>query len=221
MASQRASGGQRRSAGFSAVCAVTIVLAALGVLGSLWELGGIVFQARLSSAFMPRMSAPGFIKMQRDLQRAMLEASLPMARGVVAAIRLMVEGVLVFAAVRTLQLRASARRLLLAVLTAAAGVELAALAVTLLVQIRMYSALQDFLEHWMPATAVAVPAKFRSMFRIAMSAGAVLGLAWAIVWGTVKIGFYVFARIYLRRPAAAALFEAPAATSDSPLATQD
>jgi hypothetical protein len=209
-----------RSAAFSAVCAVAIVVGSLGLLGSLWELAGIIFQNRLSSAFMPHMAAPGFVKMQHDLQKAILDASLPVARGAFNVARLVVEALVVFGAVRTLQLHAAARRMFLVVLVVAACTEFAGMALALLVQIRAYSAFQPILDRWMDVAAGGAPAKVRSVFQTAMSASVVVGIAWAIAWGLIKIVFFVFARVYLARPGAAALFEAPAPTTDSALPNQ-
>lgn len=202
---------RQRPSGFSAVCAVVIVVAGLGVLGALWELAGLIFSARLSTLFIPPTSTAGptFVAIQHQIQKALTAASLPDVRAAACAVKLVVDGLLIYGAVRTLQLRASTRAWFLRLLVVAACMELLAMGLAVLVQVRTYAALRPLLDRWMATAVSGAPAEAKTAFSVIMSASILLGLGWTIVWSSAKIGAYLFSRHYLQKPASASLFERP------------
>jgi len=213
--------GGDRPGGLSAICVMTIVLAALGLLGGCIGLASQVSQARVKEA-VAAMHAAGnrpVDKVQQEFNDRIFAitdrykwATLPLMIAKIA-----VEIGLLAGAIGSLRLDRRGRAWLQYALVAAIVVESLHAVPVMLIQSETRTATTEMMGKMM-ATGGGGNAPPAGLQDVAATFGSIVGIlsiAYAVGWLLAKIIFYVIAIRYLRKPAIVRLF---AATPDNPSA---
>ncbi len=210
---------RRRPTGLTVICVLALVLGCMGLLATLVagvQLGvqlavGAQFQQSLPSPEAPNAD---FEQIQREMQTKIQAVTrrfiAPQVVLLVAKFALC--AALIYAAVRTLNLRASARRQLAWIFAFLIAFEIIQLSVFVAMQLQIQPIMMEYLSKMMrPADGgTGPPAEAGQLFA---SVAIIAGLVFAAVWAFAKILFCVMARRYLGKPEIRSLFESPAGSA--------
>jgi hypothetical protein len=213
----RTAGGGARPGGLVAICMVTILLAALGLLTGCAGLASHASQARLRQAIAKIDAGKGDErkdKVQQEFNDRIFAitdryrwATLPLLIAKTA-----VEIGLLAGAILSLQLKRSGRSWLLGALIAAIVVESLYAVPVMLIQNETRKATTEMMGNMMAAGpgGKAPPPGVQDFAETFGSIVGIFAIAYAVGWLLAKIVFYMIAIRYLRKLAIVSLFEAPA-----------
>lgn len=197
----------KRSGWLVTVCVISIVLGAFGALNGLTGLGGVIFQKQLQSAF-PQGPQPGVPAELQDAQKELndqvqqLQGEFALLLGSAAVVRIGIGLALAIGGIGCLRRNGSGYSLLQRSLAAATAFEVASGVLQSAMMMRMVGLLNAFFEKMvesMPDQNGAPPDFMLAIVRGFMWFGFALGMIWLLV----KVGFYLSAYFYLRRPGVA------------------
>jgi hypothetical protein len=209
-APQVAATGGALPPGLKAICIIAIILGGLGMLISCGGVASMAIGPALQAAF-PMSAQPGMdpdlVRAQEEMQEQMAAIGreyLPFTIGtlvvhLLAALALLVGGIL------TLKVSATGRSILLTGCALAVLYELVNGVLNVVMQMRMGPPVQRFMEQ---ALQRGGQAQMPSGFGQFMLAIMFVTLGISLVAMLVKIGFYVFSVIYLKKAHIAARFAA-------------
>ncbi|MCL6501873.1 MAG: hypothetical protein K6T86_04255 [Pirellulales bacterium] len=215
-ASPLASGGPSWSAsspprrgGVTAVCVLLILLGAMGVLGSLLQVGSMLIAERMQS-FAAGVQGPGLSPEAQEIQQRMNERMMDLLRGwrpvflPLYGVNLVVSGVLVAGAIGVLQRFARGKVLLIVGLWGALGYLLLHTPANLIYAAKSMGIVQEFTPELMRATGPqgdAPPAGAEEVMQTTMMVTRFLAFGWILIWSLGQAAFYLFSIFYLRKRA--------------------
>jgi hypothetical protein len=196
--------------GLKAVCIIAIILGVGGLFASCLAAVNLAVGPSLQSAFQvpgAENDEQGIVRAQQDMQRQILAASQPFRPGLIVSVLLHVAAALalLFGGILTLKVSATGRLTLLSGCLVAIGYEVLQAVLNVLIQFRTIPLVQDFMERAMPPGG---PTNLPPAIGKAMVVGMFVGLAFALALTLVKIAFYVFSIVYLKKSPIAARFGA-------------
>ncbi|MBM4088082.1 MAG: hypothetical protein FJ276_01440 [Planctomycetes bacterium] len=205
-------GGERPSAatptGLKAICILAIVLGGLGAFGAAMGGVGLAVGQSLQGLFSPP-AQPGMdsrmVELQRTMQREMQEVTdryLPFS--IVEIVTHMITALMLLAGgAMTLNKSAAGRLILIWGCTLAIFYVLGQTVLNTVIQLRMLPIVQSFTDGMVEGAGGDAPP---DIFPAIMAAAIWAGVAFGGVLAVVKLFFYAFAIVYLRKPHIAARF---------------
>jgi hypothetical protein len=199
----------------TALCVLCIVIGVLGLMNGLLGLAGTLFGEQLQTMFSPRGATgmpPEMQKVQDDFQAETLAVQAKFYVGLLIAciLRIAVATALLVGGVQSLALKPAGRQVLLLACGAAILFEIGHAVLQSLVNMEMMTAVNGFMENFlqtMPQKNGPPPEMFLAIMKGSLIAGFVV----QYFIGLLKIAFYVWGLLFLRRHAIKALFGQPAA----------
>jgi hypothetical protein len=128
------------------------------------------------------------------------EATIPWLAAPLAGIHLAVSVWALVASVRLLQRRRSSAAGFARAMLALGITEIAMLAFALVVQVRTQSIMAELFDRMRIGSAPGAPPEMEHFFQNAMQISVLMGIAFTIAWGVLKIVFAFFASHYAGRP---------------------
>lgn len=206
-----------------AVCIVSIVLGALGLLMAMTGIAGQLFteEAQKSTLRMiEAMQVGGLPPQMRELQQEMMDQSAVVQRRwmpinlAICIVHLFVATALLAGGIQALRMKASGRKLLLMALWSAILFELGRLPPAGIMQWEMSKIMGPFAQRMMDAAAPpgkAMPPgqkkTIQMIMRSSMVAGVLIGVLTAVGMAIVKLSFYGASVWLLTRPHFRAMYE--------------
>jgi hypothetical protein len=207
---QVAAAGGALPPGLKAICIIAIILGVLGILISCGGVASMAIGPALQAAFgMPAQAGmdPELVRAQEDLQGQMAAIGkeyLPFTIGTVV-VHLLAGFALLLGGILTLKISATGRSILLTGCVLAVLYELVNGVLNVVMQMRMAPIVERFMEQALQRGGQAqMPSAFGQFMLVIMFV--TLGIS--LVSMLVKIGFYIFSVIYLKKPHVAARFAA-------------
>jgi len=196
--------------GLKAVCIIAIVLGALGTLISCGGAASLAIGPALQSAFnMPAQQGmnPEMVRAQEELQTQMTAIGNEFMPFTIATVvvHLLSGLALLLGGIFTLKLSTTGRAILLTGCVLAILYELINGVLSVVVQLRMMPAVQKFMDQ---ALQRGGQAEMGSAFGRFMLAGMLVTLGISLVAMLVKLAFYVFSVVYLKKSHITAYFAA-------------
>ena len=201
-----------------AICIIAIVL---GALGSFSVLGGVVgpfvneaIQKMVAANMRPGSpQAKQQAQQQREIQ-AVADKWAPVNYALLAVL-VVVVGCLIVGGVKAFRLQPSGHRLLLMAFLIAIAFELMRLFPTINILIDTFDVMEQSMADSMKANSGGrpIPPAAARMSKTIMKGSIYLGIAFAVGWVLLKVGFYGFGAYYMRKPHIRGLYE-PAAEID-------
>jgi hypothetical protein len=183
---------------FGAIVITAIVVAVLVLLESLAALlGALLTMVGVENLlWSPAGSvSPGMPAPVNDAMEAMREVSMPYASAAVAVLGVAASVWALAAAIRLYQKKQGSPRAFGHAWLALVLAELAGVAFGLAVQVRSQEALHAMFDGMLPAGAGAPP-RFEEVMDTVMIVSTAIGVAFALGWGALKVGFALYARHY-------------------------
>ena len=219
----------RRSGALVALCILAILLGVLATISAVIK-GGTAIAMPLLQQTIAAAPPPG-AGPQQDMQRVVNEmqrrqfqvaAKYSLPNSVSAGVQL-VEGVLLIVG-GALTLRGSdrGRRLFLVACIVAILYELFSSGVMLVQQMEQRAILENFQQQFAESLADQMPSdpnaqRVAEMILRVQSVSIIAGFVWLGVWTLMKIGYFVWAFVYLRRWRSEKVFEAQAVAKAAPV----
>lgn len=212
-----ADGRPVRSGWLVTICVIATVLGALGAMNGVTGMVALAYQKQLQGAFTPPAQPgmpPEVQQAQQEFQKQVQELQGNYAVLLVAAAvgRVAVGLALAVGGIWCLQQKLSGRSFLIGALAAVLCFEVASGILQGAMTLQTMELMGEFMKKMvdaMPNRNGPPPDFIMAMMRGALWAGFALGL----LWQAVKIGFYVGAFLYLRRPTVANQFQPAAAAT--------
>lgn len=203
---------KKASGGLTAICIIAILLGALGILGAAGGLLGAVLGEQLQEAFTPPATANTPMAKQQEQMQQEMEAVADKWAPVnysLFAVLIVVAGCLIFGGVQAMRLQPNGRQFLMVAFLMAIVFELVRLIPTVSIQLATMDIMEGYMADMLkgaPGSPPPPPAAQR-MVGMSMKVGMFIGFAFTGIWLLLKLGFYGFGTMYLRRPQTLALFE--------------
>jgi hypothetical protein len=201
-----------------AICIIAIVL---GALGSFSVLGGVVgpfvneaIQKMVAANMRPGSpQAKQQAQQQREIQ-AVADKWAPVNYALLAVL-VVVVGCLIVGGVKAFRLQPSGHRLLLMAFLITIAFELMRLVPTISILVDTFDVMEQSMADSMKANSGGrpIPPAAARMSKTIMKGSIYLGIAFAVGWVLLKVGFYGFGAYYMRKPHIRGLYE-PAAEID-------
>lgn len=213
----------QRPGQLTAIAILAIVLGILGSCGGLWGIGGALLQGSLQQAQEGWMESSGMPAEQLEAQRAMQERIEEIQRKWLPftvthqSLNLLASALLLAAGVMLLRTNARAPGVFLGAVGANVFVDLAGGILGVVVQQDTQEVMQQMMAD-IAAGSPEAPGADR-MFEGVMQASAWLGVCMAGGWLLLKVAYYVWGVVYLRKPEVKRLFageEQPAQWREAP-----
>jgi hypothetical protein len=184
------------------LCVVGTIV--LGGLGALSGLGGVVGLAMGDpSAWMPSSAPPGghgaeITRIQREMAQEIRAASMPWLAGLLAVLNIATSGYAVWSGAGVQQDRAGMLAHLRRSLVVLLGYELVAFLFAIVVQSRTLGVVRRYMNKLMTVSGGggAGAQDVQRTVNAIMDAGIYIGIAVAVAWGALKLGFCLWARLY-------------------------
>jgi hypothetical protein len=205
----------RRSGGLTAICIIVVVLGVLGIFSGVVKGVNVLFGAQMQQVFGSMGAVTGDqAKVQAEMQAAIAAEMkrFAIANGILCVAQLAVCGALVYSGLKTLGLKATGRRLLIAVCLCMLVYEFGQLVTAVLQQLSMSPIMELYMPRIMkdPSGNNAGAEKFG---QVIARMSIIVGVVFQCVWTLIKFVVYTIAIWYLRKPQVIALFE-PIAKSE-------
>jgi hypothetical protein len=207
---------RKRPGLLTAVCIISIVLAAMGImisLSSAVSMGiGVERIQRWTQSFTPPNPNPRMQELQDQMQQEIMAAtqSWQVFNWIMLAGLLLLAVSLLIGAIQTLGLKALGRRLLMGVFVALVVLDVLRAIAAMSIQLKTQRAMRTYMPQLMESAAPPgqpIPPQLGRMMSAMTGAAVVFGIVIAVFWVALKIAFYLFGLLYLRRPAIRSLFE--------------
>lgn len=177
-----------------------MVLGGLGVMAGLWAPVNLLMADQMQQLFTVPGAGGGMPEMQQ-FQRDLHAASMPGVMAGVGLLNLVSGAWALWAAIKLVKLSPGARRPFRNALAALIGYEIVAVAITGIVQVRVWSLMQGFTDKMMrSASGGAAAPDIERMMQAVMGTAMVAGAVFAVLWAGCKIAFVLWARSYLAKP---------------------
>jgi len=197
----------RRPGVLTAVCVIAILVGLLGVLSGISKLFNALFGARMQQMFAGFGAVNAEMREAQERMYATLTAAMEpflIPNLILAVAQLLLCGVLVYGAAKTLKLQEQGRRILATTAALLLLFEVGQGVVQGLMQMRMMPVMERHMSDVMQATPGAAPGAGKlgqALGRVSIVAGLVFQIAWMLI----KLGYYGFTVRYLRRDRVRAL----------------
>ena len=211
-------GPRRRPSGLTAVCVISIIVGALGVLGALQTLGAAAFQGAMQKSFsMP--SQPGMSKdfakvqkaqeeMQREIQ-AVSHKYLPFTC-TAAVVNMAISVCLLVGGIMLMKMNPKVRTFMIAVFAVGIVYVMINSVIVVFVQLDMGAVMARVMPQMMVAAGPkGEPGAEQGAAFMATAAkiGIYIGIAITLAWALFNLIFYAVGARYLSRPNIRRLFE--------------
>ena len=204
----------QRPGQLTAIAIVGIVLGILGTCGGLWGVAGALLQGPMQEAMREQQekmfAGSGIPAEQLESQRGFqqqieeLNAKWVPFTATHQTLNLIASAILLAAAIMLLRTSARAPTVFVIAVAANVFVDLVGTILGIIVQQDMQEAMQGMMAD-MAAQQPGAPGADR-MFEGIMQASSWLGICFGGAWLLVKIGYYVWGLVYLRKPEVKQLF---------------
>ncbi len=205
-----------RPGNLTCICVLAIVLGVGGLFTGFSGLMAQVFAPEIQRVFagMPGGANQPAADMQKELN-AKLSAIGDRYKWVIIpliGVKIIVESVLLAAAIMSLKLMPRGRSWLLGALVAAIVFEFIYVVPTILINRETQAVMSEMTPRMLGAQqgANGLPPGAKAIFSIVLSVITTATIVFAVVWLTTKVVFFVFGIRYLRKPEVVALFAPPA-----------
>jgi hypothetical protein len=197
----------QRTGALTAIAVIAIVLGLLGACGGVMGIGGLLVQGTLGDTQRRMLEASGAPPEHVEAQLAMQDQVNEIQQewmpftGTHQALNLIASSLLLAAGILLLRTSRTAPPLFVAAVAANVFVDIGGAVIGVLVQMDMQSVMQNMFS----GAAMGDPQMDR-MFDGIMKASGWTGVCFAAVWVALKLGYYLWGVIYLRKPEVRALF---------------
>ena len=196
-----------RPGALTAIAVIAIVLGLLGACGGVMGVGGLLVQGALGDTQRRMLEQSGAPTEHIEAQLAMQDQVNAIQRkwmpftGTHQALNLIASSLLLAAGILLLRTHRTGPLLFVAAVAANSFVDIGGAVIGVLVQMDMQSVMQN-----MFASAGMGDPQMDRMFDGIIEASGWTGVCFAAVWVALKLGYYLWGVVYLRRPQVRAIF---------------